>query len=237
MPVFPPANEIWPLLKRTFNDWLEDKAPKLAASLALYAMLSLAPMLVIFLKVVGIVFRDETDKVESFMQGVMPGAGAQAVEEMIRNASQPGGGVFATTISVVIAAFGATGVFGELQDSMNTIWEVKPKPGRGIWGFIRTRFLSLAMVLGLAFLLTQLVEYAHVGFNTGDGAFASVFFGLTGLHGAHVAVGLSLLTISAVRAFKGHFSAEHHHGVEIPGIYWHFVDVMWIIVFFAVYIL
>jgi len=52
-----------------------------------------------------------------------------------------------------------------------------------------------------------------------------------------VAVGLSLLTISAVRSFKGHFSAEHHHGVEIPGIYWHFVDVMWIIVFFAVYVL
>ena len=97
--------------------------------------------------------------------------------------------------------------------------------------------LVLTILLGAAFLLTQLVEYAHVGFNTSDGAFASVFFGLTGLHGAHVAVGLSLLTISAVRSFKGHFSAEHHHGVEIPGIYWHFVDVMWIIVFFAVYVL
>jgi len=97
--------------------------------------------------------------------------------------------------------------------------------------------LVCTIMLGLAFLLTQIVEYAHVGFNTGDGAFASVFFCLTGLHGAHVAVGLSLLTISAVRSFKGHFSAEHHHGVEIPGIYWHFVDVMWIIVFFAVYVL
>jgi len=97
--------------------------------------------------------------------------------------------------------------------------------------------LVLTILLGAAFLFTQLVEYAHVGFNTSDGAFASVFFGLTGLHGAHVAVGLTLLTISAVRAFRGHFSAEHHHGVEIPGIYWHFVDVMWIIVFFAVYVL
>jgi cytochrome c oxidase subunit 3 len=97
--------------------------------------------------------------------------------------------------------------------------------------------LVVTILLGSAFLLTQMVEYAHVGFNTGDGAFASVFFGLTGLHGAHVFVGLSLLTIAAVRAFKGHFSAEHHHGLEIPGIYWHFVDVMWIIVYFAVYIL
>jgi len=97
--------------------------------------------------------------------------------------------------------------------------------------------LVLTILLGSAFLLTQAVEYSHVGFNTSDGAFASVFFGLTGLHGAHVFIGLSLLTISAVRAFKGHFSPEHHHGVEIPGIYWHFVDVMWIVVYFTVYIL
>ena len=97
--------------------------------------------------------------------------------------------------------------------------------------------LVLTILLGSAFLLTQLVEYSHVGFNTGSGAFASVFFGLTGLHGAHVFLGLSLLTMAAVRAFRGHYSPEHHHGVEIPGIYWHFVDVMWIIVYFSVYIL
>ena len=95
--------------------------------------------------------------------------------------------------------------------------------------------LVLTILMGSAFLLTQMLEYAHVGFNTGDGAFASVFFGLTGLHGAHVFVGLTLLTIAAVRAFRGHYSAEHHHGVEIPGIYWHFVDVMWIVVYAAVY--
>ncbi len=97
--------------------------------------------------------------------------------------------------------------------------------------------LTLTILLGLAFLLTQAVEYAHVGFNMSDGAFASVFFGLTGLHGAHVFVGLTLLTISAVRAFRGHFTAEHHHGVELPAIYWHFVDVMWIVVWAAVYLM
>jgi cytochrome c oxidase subunit 3 len=97
--------------------------------------------------------------------------------------------------------------------------------------------LVLTILLGLAFLLTQMVEYAHVGFNTSDGAFASVFFGLTGLHGAHVFVGLTLLTIAAVRAFRGHYSPEHHHGVEIPAIYWHFVDVMWIVVWASVYLI
>ena len=97
--------------------------------------------------------------------------------------------------------------------------------------------LVLTILMGLAFLLTQMIEYAHVGFNTGDGAFASVFFGLTGLHGAHVLIGLILLTIAATRAFRGHFSPEHHHGLELPGIYWHFVDVMWIVVYVTMYLL
>ena len=95
----------------------------------------------------------------------------------------------------------------------------------------------LTILMGTAFLLTQAIEYAHVGFNTSDGAFASVFFGLTGLHGAHVAVGLTLLTIAAVRAFRGHFTPEHHHGLEVPAIYWHFVDVMWVVVYVTVYLL
>ena len=104
----------------------------------------------------------------------------------------------------------------------------------------RTGFLAgmvLTFLMGLAFLLTQVVEYLNVGFNTGDGAFASVFFGLTGLHGAHVFVGLSLLLMVIIRGFRGHFSPEHHHGVELPGIYWHFVDVMWIVVYATVYLL
>ena len=99
--------------------------------------------------------------------------------------------------------------------------------------------LVVTILLGLAFLLTQAIEYAHVGFNTGDGAFASVFFGLTGLHGAHVFVGLLLLSFANIRAWRGHFgpAAKDHLGVEVPGIYWHFVDVMWIIVYTSVYIL
>jgi cytochrome c oxidase subunit 3 len=102
-------------------------------------------------------------------------------------------------------------------------------------GFLAGMVLTLLM--GLAFLLTQFVEYLNVGFNTGDGAFASVFFGLTGLHGAHVAVGLTLLAVVTVRGFRGHYSPEHHHGVELPGIYWHFVDVMWIVVYSTVYLI
>jgi len=97
--------------------------------------------------------------------------------------------------------------------------------------------LVLTIALGLVFLLTQFREYSRIGFAPSDGAFGSIFFGLTGLHGAHVFVGLTLLTFAAIRSFRGHFSAAHHHGVEIPGIYWHFVDVMWIVVYTSIYIL
>jgi cytochrome c oxidase subunit 3 len=97
--------------------------------------------------------------------------------------------------------------------------------------------LVLTLALGLTFLLTQIREYSRIGFAPSDGAFGSVFFGLTGLHGAHVFVGLTLLTFATIRAFRGHFTAEAHRGVEIPGIYWHFVDVMWIVVYTTVYIL
>jgi cytochrome c oxidase subunit 3 len=92
-------------------------------------------------------------------------------------------------------------------------------------------------LLGLTFLFIQVNEYVHIGFAPHDHAQGSVFYGLTGLHGAHVAVGLTLLGMVTVRAFRGHFTPEHHRGVEVPGIYWHFVDVMWIVVYTTIYVL
>ena len=97
--------------------------------------------------------------------------------------------------------------------------------------------LVLTFLMGLTFLLTQMIEYARVGFAPHDNAFSTVFFGLTGLHGAHVFVGLSILMFMTIRAFRGHFSAAHHDGIELGGIYWHFVDIMWIVVYTTVYIL
>jgi cytochrome c oxidase subunit III len=97
--------------------------------------------------------------------------------------------------------------------------------------------LAVTFLMGVVFLGTQINEYFKAGFAISDGAFASVFYGLTGLHGAHVFVGLTLLSISNIRTMRGHFTPEAHMGVEATGIYWHFVDVMWIIVFLTVYIL
>ncbi len=92
-------------------------------------------------------------------------------------------------------------------------------------------------LLGATFLFIQVNEYVHIGFAPSDSAQASIFYGLTGLHGCHVFVGLLLLGIVMIRIFRGHFSPQEHRGIEVPGIYWHFVDVMWVIVYSTVYLL
>jgi len=97
--------------------------------------------------------------------------------------------------------------------------------------------LLTTFLLGLTFLTVQINEYVHLGFAPHDNAQATIFYGLTGLHGAHVFVGLTLLSFATIRAFRGHFTAKEHRGVEVPGIYWHFVDVMWIVVYSTVYLL
>ena len=99
--------------------------------------------------------------------------------------------------------------------------------------------LALTFGLGLTFLLIQATEYTRLGFAPSDLAFGSTFYGLTGLHGAHVFVGLNLLAYALIRSVRGHYgpSPHDHLGVELPGIYWHFVDVMWIVVYTTVYVL
>jgi cytochrome c oxidase subunit 3 len=97
--------------------------------------------------------------------------------------------------------------------------------------------LLTTFLLGLTFLTVQINEYVHLGWGVNDDAQGTIFYSLTGLHGAHVTIGLMLLLFANIRAFRGHYSSKEHRGVEVPGIYWHFVDVMWIVVFTAIYVL
>jgi cytochrome c oxidase subunit III len=97
--------------------------------------------------------------------------------------------------------------------------------------------MLITFLLGCTFLFVQINEYANIGFAPQDHAQQTIFYSLTGLHGAHVFIGLVLLLIVTVRAFRGHYSPEEHRGVEVPGIYWHFVDIMWIVVYTTVYVL
>lgn len=143
------------LLKQTFAEWQEDKASRLAAALSYYTAFSLAPLLIIVIAIVALVFGQDAAQGEIVgqIQGLVGKEGAKAIETMIENSRKPAEGTIATIISVAILLFGATNVFNQLQESLNTIWEVAPKPGRGVKGIIKDRVPSFAMVLGIGFLL------------------------------------------------------------------------------------
>jgi membrane protein len=145
------------LLKETFQEWLQDKVPQLGAALAYYTVFSLAPLILVLLALVGVVFRNDPagawDKITQQMSYFLDPSAVQVVQNIAEKASQPGKSTIATIIGIALALFGASGVFGQLQDALNTIWGVKARPGRGIWGFLRSRFLSFAMIAGVCFLL------------------------------------------------------------------------------------
>ncbi|MEM8778406.1 MAG: YihY/virulence factor BrkB family protein [Cyanobacteria bacterium P01_G01_bin.49] len=143
------------LLKETFQEWQKDDASSLAASLAYYTSVSLAPLLIIFIAIAGAVFGEEAAKGEIVNQirGLVGINGAEFIETAIQNADQPEISNFASFISIIILLFGASGVFAELQKSLNKIWQVAAKPDRGWKEFIRKRLLSFSAVLGAGFLL------------------------------------------------------------------------------------
>lgn len=159
---------IWVLLKETIAEWNNDKASRLAAALAYYTIFSLAPLLIIAIAIAGAVFGEEAAKGEIVeqLQGLVGREGAQFIQVAIENASKPNQGTIASIISVVVLLFGASGLFAQLQDALNTIWEVQPKPGRGLVGMLRDRFLSFLMVLGVGFLLllSLILSAALTGF-------------------------------------------------------------------------
>ena len=136
------------------------------------------------------------------------------------------------TIPVAVAAFN-TAIL--ISSSFTLHWaETSIKAGNR--NGLRAGILS-TLLLGATFLFVQLNEYVHLGFAPHDSAQATIFYGLTGLHGAHVCIGLILLSFATIRSFRGHYSAKDHKGLNVPGIYWHFVDIMWIVVFTSVYVI
>ncbi|GMU01597.1 hypothetical protein KH5H1_57170 [Corallococcus caeni] len=146
---------VWPLLKQTLSEWVDDNVPAQAAALAYYTLFSVAPMLIIAIGVAGLVFGREAAQgaLQSQLQGLLGDAGAKVVEDLVASASRPSSGILATVVGILVLGFAATGVFVQLQDSLNAIWKVKKKPGNGLLAFVRQRLLSFAMVLGIGFLL------------------------------------------------------------------------------------
>ena len=150
------SKEIFAILKEAGSEWIEDHAPTLGAALAYYTVFSLAPLLIIIIGVAGLVFGPEAAQGQIFEQlrGLLGEAGAKSMQDLVENANaKPATGIFATLIGIVTLLFGASGVFGQLQTSLNAIWGVQPKPGRGVLGIIRDRILSFGFILVVGFLL------------------------------------------------------------------------------------
>jgi membrane protein len=145
---------VWTLLKDTVAEWQADKVPLLAAALAYYTVFSLAPLLIIVIAIAGFVFGPDAarNQLDEQIQGLVGSEGADAIQTMIKNAYQPSSGIIATLISVATLLLGASGVFAQLQDALNTIWEVPP-PQKGVKGMVKARATSFAMVLVIGFLL------------------------------------------------------------------------------------
>jgi membrane protein len=147
--------ELWVIAKDTGKGWDKDSVSSLAASLAYYTLLSLAPLLAIAIAVAGFFFGDDAarDRIAVELGAVVGTQAAQAIQELVKRARAPEAGIVSSVVGVVVLFVGASGVFGELQTSMDRVWNVKPKPGRGFLGMLKDRFLSFTMVLGVAFLL------------------------------------------------------------------------------------
>jgi membrane protein len=147
--------DLWTMLKEAGTSFVDDKAWRLGAALAYYTIFSLAPLLVIVLAVAGLLFGKEAaaGQVKGQIENLVGEDGGKAIEQMVAGADQPQKGKLMTVVGVVMLLFGAGVLFGQLQDALNTIWGVQPKPGRVLIGIIRDRFLSFTMVLGTSFLL------------------------------------------------------------------------------------
>ncbi|GMU06309.1 YihY/virulence factor BrkB family protein [Corallococcus caeni] len=149
------VHQVRSLLKQTLSEWVDDNVPAQAAALAYYTLFSVAPMLIIAIAVAGFVFGQDAaqGEIQKQLQSLIGDAGSKVVQDLVVSASKPRSGILATLIGIVVLAFAATGVFVQLQDSLNAIWKVKKKPMNGLFAFVRQRLLSFAMVLGIGFLL------------------------------------------------------------------------------------
>jgi len=146
---------VWFLLRTTATQWINDKCPQLGAALAYFTVFSLAPLVLILLAFFGLFFGSDhaRDKIIEQLRYLIDPSGIKVVEDIATNASKPQSGILASALGIVVGLFGASGVFGQLQDALNTIWGVKAKPGASLFAFLRARFLSFAMVAGVCFLL------------------------------------------------------------------------------------
>jgi membrane protein len=192
------------LVKLAARKWLADRAPRLGAAVAFYSMLSLAPLLVITVAVVGLAFGEGTARAQVLEQAraLVGPQGADAVAAMLEHARRPGAGLLASVLSFATLLFGASGVFGELKDALNTIWGVEPPPGGGIGRFLRDRALAFAMVLLIGFLLRAALVVTTVLARVAPSLAGSVPGLAWALRGANFLISLGVYTLLFALIFR-----------------------------------
>jgi membrane protein len=192
----------WNIIKETFSEWQADKVPRLGAALAFYTVFSLAPLLIIVIAVVGFVLDEEAvrGQVSAEIEGLIGKEGASLVESMIRSASEPRSGIIASITALFTLFLGATGVFVQLQDALNTLWGVET-PSTGFLAMLRSRFLSFVSVLGIGFLL--LVSLLLNAVLTGVASFLGGWLdGIWIAKAAHFVVSFGGITVLFAMMYK-----------------------------------
>ena len=146
---------LFALLRRTASDWSDHEAPRLGAALAFYTILSLAPLVLLTVALLALVFGHVAaqQQILSQVQGMIGKDGADGIGSVFEHAQKPSSGIFASIIGVLTLLFGASGVFGELRSALNKMWDVKPDATAGFMGMLKQKFFSFGMVLTVGFLL------------------------------------------------------------------------------------
>ena len=145
---------VWEVVQEAGESWLDDRAPRIAAAIAFFTALSLAPLLVIALVIAGAAYGENArGEVAGKLTGLVGEQAASAVDQIVANAHGRGTGAFSITVSLVTLFIGATGVFVELREALNDVWKVRPKPGTPFRTFAMARLVSFGMVIAIACLL------------------------------------------------------------------------------------
>lgn len=194
----------WSVLKQTVAEWQRDKVSRLAAALAYYTTFSLAPVLVIVIAVASFLFEQSTvqTRIIEQLQGLLGENAAGLIQEMLTSRTQTNDGFWATVISVVLLVVGASGLFIQLQDALDTVWNVVPRKEGGVWGLLRDRLLSFGMVLVIGFLLLVSLMLS-AGLSAVSGMVGDVLLGWDGIWQiANAALSFGVITLLFALIYK-----------------------------------
>lgn len=191
----------WSLAKAAVNGWIEDRAASMGAALAYYTAFSIAPLLIIAIAVAGLFFgRDAAQEaIVGQLGGLLGESGETAITGILESTSEFGSGIFSLIVGIGALVVGATTAFVELQDDLDRIWKAPPRAGSGLWNLIRSRLLSIGMVLFIGFLLTVSLATSAALAALGDALFASVEILL---HVATFAVSFAVITALFAMIYK-----------------------------------